>query len=163
MLTRAAFLAGLVLCGMAAGQTPYFDDSGGLIRFGAAGQYEAGLRKTNGSIQYLRDLVTGQDVSQGSRFECLWGATYVNNAYVGGCSFSAGGANQFSYSYDANLKRLTLNYVPGGAAPASAAATVTFQLAADAYFDASMRVTNKIDTRIDFVLFVRDVFLSMLI
>lgn len=156
MQIRALLVAGWLASGLVGAQTPYFDDSSALLRFGSAGQYEVGLRKTNGSIQYMRDLGTGQDVCLGSRFECLWGASYVNNAYVGGCSFSSGGSNHFSYGFDANLKRLTLSFVPGGVSPASAQATVIFQLATDAYFDASIRVTNRIDTRVDYVLFVSD-------
>jgi hypothetical protein len=74
--------AGLVPAG-----TIYFNDSAAdVMVLGNSAYYEIGLRKSNGAIAYIKDKSTGQNVTPGSRYECLWGTVFPKGTpdYVGG-------------------------------------------------------------------------------
>ncbi len=101
---------------LAAPATIYFDDSApDIMRLGNSLHYEIGLRKSNGAIAYIVDKTTGQQVTLGSRYECLWGAVFPSGTptYVGvlharsdGLSAShgpsgAGGLRRFLVRHDA--------------------------------------------------------------
>ncbi|MDJ0838744.1 MAG: DUF6259 domain-containing protein [Acidobacteriota bacterium] len=110
--------ATLTLVGMAVifpfwadAQAIYFDDSDPeMMRLGNTCCYELGLRKSNGSIAYIRNHQTGGNISQGSRFEQLWGALdqkYGGDEYIGSNSYGTG---EFFYEWDEENNKLTLEY-----------------------------------------------------
>ncbi len=90
VLFTVVILAAFCWVGSANGQGIYFDDSGPEIMIlGNGATYEIGFRKSNGSIAYITDKSTGQHVTLGSRYECLWGAVFPDGTpdFVGGCHF----------------------------------------------------------------------------
>jgi hypothetical protein len=55
----------------------YLNDSApDIIVLGNRAYYEVGFRKSNGALAYIKDKSVGQNVSLGSRNECLWGAVF---------------------------------------------------------------------------------------
>lgn len=74
--------------------------------------YRLELSKANGAILALRDLSHGADLTLGSRGGCLWGAVFPETTpeYIGGCHYSSGWRNSFSYRWDDSSSTLTLTY-----------------------------------------------------
>jgi hypothetical protein len=109
-------------------QSIYFDDSGANIMVLGNNYYEIGFRKSNGGIAYIIDKSTGQHVSEGSRYECLWGAVFydASTSYIGGCNYNTAG-RVFSYSWSSSSQRLTFNYNPNPSESQAVTATVTIQ------------------------------------
>ncbi|RME61404.1 MAG: hypothetical protein D6790_07870, partial [Caldilineae bacterium] len=136
-----------------------FDDSGpDLMVLSNGTDYEVAFRKANGSIAYILDKTTGQQVSAGSRFECLWGAVFPGAApeYVGGCSFSAGGANRFTYTWAPDSHTLTLRYTPDPGAPQRVSAQVSVTASEEPWFDMRLSLENHWGAVLDYVLFPSD-------
>lgn len=121
--------------------------------------YELGIRKSNGSLAYIRDKQTEQNVSEGSRGECLWGAVFEQpgeaTEYTGGCSYSDTGANHFSYVWSQETGSLELTYTP---AAGSNALYVRVEITpSDAHwFDMQLAVENRWGRELDQVLFASD-------
>lgn len=136
----------------------YFDDSHPeFLKLGNALHYELGLRKSNGSIAYLTDKTGGGNVTLGSRYECLWGAVFVDEgAFVGGCGFDAAGADRFSYSWSAATQTLTLTYTPQPGGSQRVAAQVTLKPSAGRHLDLRVRLDNGRGFTMDQVLFPCD-------
>lgn len=137
-----------------------FDDSGMVIRVGND-YYEIGFRKSNGSIAYIKDKTTGQDVTPGSRGECLWGAVFPDAMaplpnYVGGCSFVAGGPNEFSYSWSQGTATLTLSYTFDPMATAQVGAQVVATFSEEPWFDLRLVLDNDWGVDADDILFPSD-------
>ncbi len=123
--------------------------------------YELTLSKANGAILSITDRAAGAALTLGSRNGCLWGSSYQTtpSAYRGGCSFSAGGANAFSYAWDAAGSTLILKYVSDPRAAQQADATATIALGADG-FDLKLAVTNRMGAMMTSVLFPSDLLLA---
>jgi hypothetical protein len=153
------------LCSVRAEPPPasgvYFNDGDpDLIRLGSPA-YEIGIRKTNGSIAYILDQASGQKVSEGSRWECLWGTVFADvpqpDDYVGGCHYHRDdSARRFSYEWDGAAQRLDLHYVadPAHAIPLRVWVEVT--PSAGNWFDARLRVQNDSGHTVERVLFLSD-------
>jgi hypothetical protein len=126
------------------GQGIYFDDSGPEIMVLGNGTYEIGFRKSNGSVAYITDKSTGQQVTLGSRYECLWGAWFPDGtpSWVGGCSFAATWPNRFSYAWSAASHTLTLNYTPNPASSQQVTAGVEVVASEGTWFDMRLEVQN---------------------
>jgi len=140
-------------------QLIYFDDaSSELIKVGNASFYEVGLRKTNGSIIYIIDKTTGQNLTLGSRYEQLWGAVFPGSTvdYVGGASYNPSGPNKFSYSWSEADKILTLEYTPDSTAAKRVTVAVTIAASAETYFNLRMRIQNSWGDILDRVIFPSD-------
>ena len=107
--------------------------------------YELALSKTNGGVLALLDKAGGSTVTLGSRGGCLWGALYgypgTSQSYVGGCSYSAGGANRFSYAWNPASQVLTLRYAHDPTAP-GLDGTVTVKGSSRAFLDLSLSLQN---------------------
>lgn len=144
---------------MAASETIYFDDSGPEIMvLGNSLYYEIGLRKSNGAIAYITDKSTGQHVTLGSRYECLWGAVFPNGTptYVGGCSYNASWPNRFSYAWSASTDTLVLNYTPDPASAHRVTARVDVTASEGSSFDMKLHLQNNWGHVLDSVLFPSD-------
>ncbi len=101
--------------------------------------YRVVLDKDNGAILSLDDRGRGTQLLQGQG-GCLWGARLAGDAdYVGGCSFRRGGADRFSYRWNARRATLTLAYDAAGAG-IDAEATLT---AADSSFDLRLSLVDR--------------------
>ncbi len=157
LLLTLGFISLLNATAMA--QLIYFDDaSSELIKVGNTSFYEVGLRKTNGSIIYIIDKTTGQNLTLGSRYEQLWGAVFPGSAvnYIGGASYNPSGPNKFSYSWSEADKILTLEYTPDPAAAKKVTVAVTIAASAETYFDLQMRIQNSWGDILDRVIFPSD-------
>lgn len=140
-------------------QAIYFDDSDpNMIVVGNAAYYEIGFRKSNGSIAYIVDNTTGQAVTSGSRYECLWGAVFPKGTpdFVGGCSYNATGMNSFKYSWLSATHTLSLDFIPDPAVAQGVEAHVTVTIAENNSFDMQMTLQNNWGHRLDYVLFPSD-------
>jgi hypothetical protein len=140
-------------------QTIYFDDSDpGIMVLGNGTYYEIGFRKSNGAIAYITDKSTGQHVTSGSRYECLWGAVFPDGTpdYVGGCSYSATWPNRFGYTWSASTRTLTLNYTPDPAASQQVTAQVLVTASESPWFDMHLQLQNHWGHVLDYVLFPSD-------
>ena len=142
-------------------QTIYFDDSDpDIMVLGNDNYYEIGFRKANGAIAYITDKSTGQDVTAGSRYECLWGAVFSPQAmpqeYVGGCSFNAAWLDQFTYSWSAATQTLTLNYDPNPISSQQVTALVKVVATDNAWFDMHLTLQNAWGYILEYVLFPSD-------
>ena len=72
--------------------------------------YQLTLRKHDGAIVDLVDRRAGTRLLRGSD-GCIWGAFQAGSTdYVGGCTFSPGSAQRFSYAWDRATMTLTLSY-----------------------------------------------------
>jgi hypothetical protein len=137
----------------------YFDDSRpDLLILGNTGYYEIGLRKTNGSVAYITDKTTGGSVTGGSRYGCLWGASFPdgNPSFVGGCHYNTAGPNRFSYTWAASTQTLRLTYTPDPNAGQRVAAQVTVKPSAGPWLDMQLQLRNEWGYVLDWVLFPCD-------
>lgn len=140
-------------------QTIYFNDSDpNVMILGNNAYYEIGFRKSNGSIAYIIDKSRGQRVTEGSRYECLWGAVfpYGTPDYVGGCNYNASSSNRFSYSWSAAANTLTLNYTPDPAASQKVTAQVVVIASEGPWFDMRLQVQNNWGHVLNYILFPSD-------
>lgn len=139
--------------------TIYFDDSDpDLIRLGTDA-YEIGFRKSNGAIAYIHDQHTGSDISQGSRYECLWGAVFQVDSvfeYVGGCSYNKDWRNHFTYTWSSETHLLTMTYAPDPEVSEQVHATVWIQASDGNWVDLQMEVTNNYGHTLEYVHFPSD-------
>jgi len=128
----------------AANPGTFFDDSGAQILLGNSDYYQLALRKENGSITSIVDLTTGQQVSPGSRYECLWGVVTEEDSpqFIGGCHYNSAWPNHFSYSWSATEQTLTLTYTPDPAATQQVQANVLLKISEEPWFDLHLAVTN---------------------
>jgi hypothetical protein len=147
-------------CGVSANsQGIYFDDSDpDIMVVGNGAYYEIGFRKSNGAIAYITDKSTGQQVTLGSRYECLWGAVFPQGSpqYVGGCNYNANSPNRFSYAWSAATGALTLRYVPDPAASQQVTAQVVIVASEEPWFDLQLQLQNDWGYVLDYVLFPSD-------
>ncbi len=159
MLFIAIMLLALGWGAPAQGQGIYFDDSDPEIMVVGNGlYYEIGFRKSNGSIATLTDKTTGQQVTLGSRYECLWGAVFPAGTpdYVGGCNFDAAWANRFSYTWSPAAHTLTLTYTPDPAASQQVAAQVVVTASEEPWVDLRLELQNDWGYELEDVLFPSD-------
>lgn len=143
----------------ATSQDIYFDDSpADLIILGNSMYYEIGFRKSNGGIVYITDKSTGQYVSMGSRYECLWGAVFPAGTpdYVGGCNYHAAGTSTFSYSWSPDTETLTLNYTPDPSSTQQVTAEVLVTASTAPWFDMRLELQNEWGYVLDYTLFPSD-------
>jgi len=139
----------------ASAQSVYFNDIDANVMLLGNNYYEIGLRKSNGSIIYITDKLTNQHVTEGSRNECLWG-TYGTGGYIGGCSYNTVWANQFSYSWSATTKTLTLNYSPDPTATQKVTSQVVITVSDSQWFDMRLQIQSNWGSVLDYVLFPSD-------
>ena len=140
-------------------ETIYFDDSApDLMRLGNSTHYEIGLRKSNGSIAYITDKSTGQQVTMGSRYECLWGAVFptATPTYVGGCSYNAAWPNHFSYTWLAASNKLVLTYTTDPASTQRVTAWAEVVASEGSSFDMALHLQNDWGYALDYALFPSD-------
>jgi hypothetical protein len=126
----------------------YFDDSNpDIMVLSNDNYYKIGFRKSNGAIDFITDKSTGQNVTSGSRKECLWGAVFPDGTpdYVGGCNYNAIGPNNFSYAWSAATHTLTLNYTPDRAASQQVWAQVVVNASESPWFDMRLQLQNNWD------------------
>jgi hypothetical protein len=128
------------------------------IKLGNASYYEFGIRKSNGSIAYIQDKTTGQIISRGSRYECLWGASISAGPsnYVGGCSYNSGWGNRFSYSWNPYSNILMLTYTPDSTASQKVNAVVTVSPTDSAWLDMQLSLQNQWGYALDQIHFPSD-------
>lgn len=137
-------------------QSLFFDDTGaGSMRLGNS-HYEIEFRKSDGSIASIVDKASGQHVSEGSRYGCLWGAFGAAAGYVGGCSFGATSANRFSYTWSAATNSLSLLYTPAATSARGVAALVTITASVESWFDLQLRLQNHWGATLDYISFPSD-------
>ena len=137
-------------------QAIYFEDADPTLLILGNGAYEVGLQKSNGAITYISDKTTGQRVSEGSRYGCLWGAYGAQAGYIGGCSYTAGAANGFSYAWSPTESRLALRYTQPAAGGRYATALVTLTASLENWFDLQLQLENHLGATLDYVLFPSD-------
>lgn len=138
-------------------QSIYFDDSDANIMVLGNAYYEIGFRKSNGAIAYITDKATGQHVTEGSRYECLWGAYRDGVGYIGGCSYNATWPNRFNYSWSATTNSLSLNYTPDPETTRQATAQVIVTASTSHWFDMRLQLQSNWGDVLDYVLFPSDV------
>ncbi len=116
------------------------------------------LPQSNGSIATITDKTTGQQVTLGSRYECLWGAVFPAGTpdYVGGCNFDAAWANRFSYAWSPAAHTLTLTYTPDPAASQQVAAQVVVTASEEPWVDLRLELQNDWGYELEGVLFPSD-------
>lgn len=149
----------LFQAGFARAEAIYFDDSDpDIMVLGNSSYYEIGFRKSNGAIAYITDKATGQHVTLGSRYECLWGAHFPDGTpgYVGGCSYNAAWPNHFGYAWSAAPHTLTLNYTPDPAASQQVTAQVVVIASEGPWFDMRLQLQNNWGYILDYIVFPSD-------
>lgn len=122
----------------------YFDDTRpDVLRLGSA-FYEVQFRKTNGAIAAIIDRSNGGSVTLGSRWECLWGASFEGGSpdYVGGCHYRANGPNRFYYAWQPETQTLLLDYAPHPVDVPRVEAQVVVRPSTGRWFDMQMSITN---------------------
>ncbi|MFZ2096979.1 MAG: hypothetical protein WAV05_10110, partial [Anaerolineales bacterium] len=139
----------------------YFDDSDPELLVLGNQIWEIAFRKTNGGIVTITDKTVGGEISLGSRNECLWGASDMQDLfYIGGCSFNKDWSNHFSYSWSAGEHALTLSYITDPGSQDEFIASVRVTASNTDYFDMQLNVQEHYqDGRLfDFILFPSDVY-----
>ena len=106
----------LLISNLLPSQTIIFDDSDDeLLKLSNENFYEIAFRKSNGSVFYIIDKSTDQEISKGSHSENLWYAKLPaaqDLSLIGGSDYSREGVNKFQYVWDDSLNTLTLDYIP---------------------------------------------------
>jgi hypothetical protein len=119
------------------------DDSDPVVLRLSTAQYEVSLLKSNGAVVGFQDKMAGTNLPVVSRGNCLWGMSFFDDGYVGGCSFDRSGTNRFTYSWSQATGRLTLAYQNGIPAAANQAnAEVTLTPGGDDYLDMGLTIWN---------------------
>lgn len=168
ILLILGFLAAAPINGEGAKQNPstngiYFNDSDPELLILGNDTWEVAFRKTNGGIVYITDKAAGGTLSTGSRHECLWGASDLQNQfYVGGCSFHRDWSNRFSYAWSGSNNTLTFSYTTDPLAVDEFTATVQVVATEADFFDMKLSVQEHYsDGRLfDFLLFPSDLYFS---
>jgi hypothetical protein len=142
--------------------TIYFDDlRPDLLALGNS-FYEVRFRKSNGSIITIMDKRNAGNVTLGSRWECLWGASFEGDSpdYVGGCHYSAAGPARFSYAWQPATHTLSLFFDPDPAAPRRVRAQVQVRASDQPWLDMRLSVLNQWGLVLDRALFPSDLVFS---
>jgi hypothetical protein len=137
-------------------QALYFSDADPATMILGNSFYEISLRRDNGALTYITDKATGQHISEGSRYGCLWGSFGSTAGYLGGCSYNAASASRFSYSWSAASGTLLLSYTGNPANASSATALVTIVASSERWFDMRMQLQSALSGTLDYVLFPSD-------
>lgn len=140
----------------------YFQDTSyGLLLLGSNSGYEIAFRKTNGSIAYILDKNTGGKVTQGSRYECLWGISYNQfTEFIGGCGYGLYSNDRFSYHWDQEENVLELSFQTSENSSTNVYVKVSI-FAFENYFDLHLIATNNSNFIFESISFPGDlVFLS---
>ena len=129
-----------------AAEPVYFDDSRpDVMIVGSPSYYEVGLRKSNGSIAYIKDRKAGGTVSLGSEAESLWKVEVLGGSIPEAWASEYGGggpAGDFRYTWSAARGELTMSYTARPGVPHGVSAEVVLRASAEAYFDLRMTVRN---------------------
>lgn len=147
--------------GMAAPLDIYFDGSDPDVIVLGNDYYEVGISKTNGALTYIIDKATGQDVSDGSRYGCLWGSVFQAVAqpddYVGGCMYSDDNPDrEFTWEWYPAEHRLALRYIANPEEYVAVNVWVDVTLSADHWFDLRLLLENNSGYTVEQVLFPSD-------
>lgn len=139
----------------------YFDPSNPDFMLMGNADYEISISKINGALLYILDKATGEHVSAGSRYDCLWGSIFAAVAqpddYVGGCLYHRDNANRlFTWTWYPADSRLNLCYLANPASYAGVNVRVDITLSADPWFDLRLFLENKSGYTIERVLFPSD-------
>ena len=123
--------------------------------------YEIGVAKKNGALTYILDKATGEYVSAGSRYGCLWGNVFEAVAqpddYVGGCSYEHGYPDrEFSWEWHSVDDRLTLRYIANPEKYTEVNVWVDITLSTEHWFDMRLFLENKSGYTVERVLFPSD-------
>ncbi len=110
---KAAFLRGLVVAVLLGllplitnpAEAAIFTVQDGLIKL-ASPNYEVAFSAADGSISYILDKATGQNISDGNNENTLWLASPDHGSPISSTAYSG----HFKYSYDAAQNKLTLTY-----------------------------------------------------
>ncbi len=106
----------MLISNLLPGQTILFNDSDDeLLKLSNENFYEIAFRKSNGSVFYIIDKSTNQEISKGSHSENLWYAILPpaqELSFIGGSDYSPEGVNKFQYAWDDDLNKLTMDYIP---------------------------------------------------
>ncbi len=106
----AAFFALPALVPAEAVAAVTFDDTSDPIVLSTS-TYEIGFSADDGAITFIRDLVTGMDVSAGNSLGDLWRVKFRASGLLRSATFGAATASRlFTYSWDGAQNRLTLDY-----------------------------------------------------
>jgi len=127
------------------GQMVSFDDSDGVMMVVDGGSYKIGLLKSNGAIKYIIDKSTSDTLTTGSRDEAMWQVLFKYKDHWGHPAKNYGRQSTFNYSWDDNLSKLTMNYIPPVQADTSLSVRVSLTASSASYFDLQMKLTNNSD------------------
>jgi hypothetical protein len=139
----------------------YFDPSNSdTILLGNA-HYEIGISKVNGAVTHILDKGVGQNVSAGSRYECLWGSVLEAEAqpdnYVGGSSYRDDNQDrEFSWTWHSADHRFTLRYIANPERYTAINVWVDITLSSEAWFDMRLFLENNSGYAVERVLFPSD-------
>ncbi|MBN1812377.1 MAG: hypothetical protein JXA14_11110 [Anaerolineae bacterium] len=139
----------------------YFDASNPDFILLGNDYYEIGVSKTNGALTFIEDKATGQNVSAGSRYSCLWGSVFETvpqpNDYVGGCLYRHDNADrEFTWVWHPSDGRLALRYIANPDQYVEINAWVDITLSTDPWFDMRLFLENKGGDTVERVLFPSD-------
>ncbi|MEA3308300.1 MAG: DUF6259 domain-containing protein [Chloroflexota bacterium] len=123
--------------------------------------YEIGVSKINGALTYILDKATGEHVSAGSRYGCLWGGVFEAasqpNDYVGGCSYERDYPDrEFTWEWRPVDNRLALRYIANPEHYAEVNVWVDITLSTEQWFDMRLFLENKSGYIVERVLFPSD-------
>ena len=145
----------------------YFDASNPDFILLGNDYYEISISQTNGALLYILDKTTGEHISDGSRYECLWGSVFEAVAqpddYVGGCLYHHDNPDRsFTWEWRPADSRLTLHYLANPEHYAEVNVWVDITLSTEAWFDMRLFLENKSGYTVERVLFPSDLMLSLI-
>ena len=126
------------------GQSVYFDDSkGDTIILGNHSYYEIGIDKFYGGIRYIKNKLTGENVTTGSPYGImLWGVALNDGSNV----WSTSPQNKMSYEWISDSSTLLLKYIPTPDDSVNMTVIVKIDVFNDPWFDMGMSVINNMNT-----------------
>ena len=139
----------------------YFDDAAPDTLILGNNTYEIGIAKINGALTYILDKTTGEHVSDGSRYGCLWGAVFADVAqpddYVGGCQYHRDNPErEFTWVWHPTDQRLALRYIANPTHYVEVNVWVDITLSTESWFEIRLFLENKSGHIVERVLFPSD-------
>ncbi len=139
----------------------YFDASNPDFILLGNDYYEISISQTNGALLYILDKATGEHVSAGSRYGCLWGNVFEAVAqpddYVGGCLYHRDNPERaFTWEWRPVDSQLTLRYLADPAHYAEVNVWVDLTLSTEPWFDLRLFLENKSGYTVERLLFPSD-------
>jgi len=152
-----------IFCIECRSDSAYFQDTGGESLILANSFWEASFSRTNGSLKYIKDKISGGIVCYGSKDDSLWAVDFFDvQDVIKSAEYRRGYQKGFTYKWEAGIGTLTFSYngVPAGTAEIDA--DVSIKTSAERWLEMQLHLHNRYGKTVRFAYFPNDLAFSIL-